>query len=90
MSFQLESAVVAPGMEVTIPFTIETDAEVVAFATVVNFDESLLQVEGIETVHVVPATKRLCGFLRLGSRQLYRKCGRLGINLRAERKGCRR
>ena len=52
--FRLEASVAAPGNTVRVPFTIESDAEVRAFATVVNFDESLLQVTDIETVHVVP------------------------------------
>src|SRR5688572_9286177 len=52
--FRLEASAAAPGTTVRVPFTIESDAEVRAFATVVNFDESLLQVTDIETVYVVP------------------------------------
>ena len=32
------------------------------------------------------STTRLCEFLELGRRQLYRRCERLGVSLRAERR----
>jgi hypothetical protein len=51
--FRLEGAVAAPGADARVPFFIRSNREVRAFCTVINFDETVLEVAEIEPVYVV-------------------------------------